>query len=180
MTTATFTITAIPSADLDRVRARGRDDFGNPVEVFVNQDDDGGTPLRCCLREAVPGEAVALIAYQPSHPGGPYAEVGPVFIHAEPCGGYAKANEYPQGFGGRRQLFRAYGSVGRQVHNVIVEPADVESTIADLLARPDTEFIHSRNVLAGCFMFVISRAQSDVDSNGLPRVRSGDRIRIER
>jgi len=166
MTSANFTISAIPSSDLDRVRARGRDDFDNAFAAFVNHDD-GGTPLRCCLRDAVPGEEVALIAYQPSDRGGPYAEVGPVFIHAEPCDGYAKVDAYPEAFRDRRQLFRAYGPTGRQVRNVIAEPSEVDSVIADLLGRPDVEFIHSRNVLAGCFMFVINRVQSDVGQGDL-------------
>lgn len=154
--TASFIVSAIPPSDLERIRARGSDDFGNPIEAFVNQSD-GETPLRCCLREAAAGEVVALIAYQPSDRGGPYAEVGPVFIHADPCAGYADVNAYPEGFRHRRQLFRAYGFGGEQVHNQIVEPTEVDSAIADLFARPDVEFIHSRNVLAGCYMFAIHR-----------------------
>ena len=155
MSTANFTVSAIPPSYLDRIRASGSDDFGNPLEAFVNQGV-GETPLRCCLREAGIGEMVALIAYQPSDRGGPYAEVGPVYIHAEPCDGY-QTNGYPEGFRRRRQLFRAYGFDGRQVHNQIIEPADTDSAISDLFQRPDVEFIHSRNVLAGCYMFAIHR-----------------------
>ena len=156
MSTANFTVSAIPPSYLGRIRASGYDDFGNPLTAFVSQGVDE-TPLRCCLREAGVGELVALIAYQPSDRGGPYAEVGPVFIHAEPCEGYQKSNRYPEGFRHRRQLFRAYGFDGRQVHNQIVEPADAESAITDLFQRPDVGFIHSRNMLAGCYMFAIHR-----------------------
>ena len=41
---------AIPVAELDVIRAAGRDEAGNPLEVQVHRD--GGAPLRCCLREA--------------------------------------------------------------------------------------------------------------------------------
>ncbi|HST84443.1 MAG TPA: DUF1203 domain-containing protein [Kineosporiaceae bacterium] len=157
MYTDNFAVSAIPPSHLRRIRAAEHDDFGNPVEVFVAQEA-GETPLRCCLREAGVGESVALIAHQPSDRGGPYAEVGPVFIHAEPCDGYQSANTYPEGFRRRRQLFRAYDVDGRQVHNQIVESTDdVSSVIAELFERPDVAFIHSRNVLAGCYMFAIHR-----------------------
>lgn len=151
-----FTVVAIAQADLDRIRIQGQDDFGNPLDVFVTQHA-GGTQLRCCLRYAFPGERVMLIAYRPSERGGPYAEVGPVFVHADRCAGYADSTEYPVSFRDRRRLFRAYGPDGRQVDNQIVEPAEVDAAIEELLGRPEIEFIHSRNVLAGCYMFTITR-----------------------
>src|ERR1035441_9971023 len=78
--TIKFLIEALDPAYLDRIRAEGVDDFGNSVVSIVNESAKG-TPLRCCLREADVGEKVALIAYQPAQVGGPYREVGPVFIH---------------------------------------------------------------------------------------------------
>jgi hypothetical protein len=158
MTVTGFTVSALPPAMVERIRARGEDDFGNRVEVVVNQDGERA-PLRCCLRVAEPGERMALIAYRPSDRGGPYAEVGPIFVHAEQCDGYPDPTAYPQAFRYKPQLFRSYGADGRQVHNEIVEPAEVDSAIVRLLERPDIEVIHSRNVLAGCYMFAISRVQ---------------------
>jgi hypothetical protein len=156
-TGAGFTVVAIAPADLDRIRIQGHDDFGNPLDVFVAQHTSG-TQLRCCLRYAVPGERAMLIAYRPSERGGPYSEVGPVFVHADRCAGYSDSTEYPVSFRDQRRLFRAYGPDGRQVDNQIVEPAEVDAAIEALLGRPEIEFIHSRNVLAGCYMFTITRA----------------------
>jgi uncharacterized protein DUF1203 len=153
MSTARFTVSAISPLDLHRIRSRRQDDFGNPLAVRVSQGEE---PLRCCLREASPGEQIALIAYRPADRGGPYAEVGPVFIHAERCVGYPNFTEYPVAFRHRRQLFRAYDEDGQQVHNQIVEPGCVDSALAELLDRPGVAFIHSRNVLAGCYMFTIT------------------------
>jgi hypothetical protein len=158
MTTHIFTIAAIPPDYLDRIRAQGQDDFGNPIVAFSNQDE-GQAPLRCCLRDAAAGERVALIAYRPAERGGPYAEVGPVFVHADRCEGYLDETAYPPGFRHRRQLFRSYDHEGQQVGNRIVESAEVNSAIAELLARPQVEVVHSRNVLAGCYMFAITRVQ---------------------
>jgi len=157
VTAIALRVDAIPDADLARIRGRGTDDFGNPVVVSV-VDEAGGTPLRCCLREAVPGERVALIAYRPSHIGGPYAEVGPVFIHAEACGGYTAPDRYPEGFRHRQQVLRAYDAEGRIVDAVIAQDGDeAESVCAALLSRPEIAYIHSRNVLYGCYMFTVRR-----------------------
>src|SRR5438445_8999790 len=54
---------AIPPGELDAIRAAGRDEAGNPLDVQVHRD--GGAPLRCCLREARAGERLLLIAYTP-------------------------------------------------------------------------------------------------------------------
>jgi hypothetical protein len=149
-----FRVTALPAGDLERIRARGADDFGNALEP-VTVTTTGGTPLRCCLRDAEPGERVVLIAYRPAAVGGPYAEVGPVFVHAEACAGYADEARYPEGFRARNQLLRAYDARGRQVENVVVDGPAAERAITDLLGRPGVAYLHSRNVLAGCYMFAV-------------------------
>ncbi len=151
-----FSVWALPVRDLERIRARGLDDFNNAVVVSTNQDKDG-IPLRCCLRGAAVGERVALIAFQPSAVGGAYAAVGPIFIHADSCAGYEDNDAYPVGFRPRRQLFRAYDVEGRQVDNQIVWGQQAETAIAKLFARPDIAYLHTRNHLAGCYMFTIAR-----------------------
>jgi len=159
MTTMTsmLRVDALAHDDLARIRARGTDDFDNPLIVTV-VDSAGGTPLRCCLREANIGERVVLIAYQPATVGGPYAEVGPVFIHAEACEGYTDAHRYPDSFRQRRQLLRAYDADGRIVDAMIAQNGDeAEGGCAAFFARPDVAYIHSRNVLYGCYMFTIRR-----------------------
>src|SRR5581483_1246012 len=67
-----FQILAIPPAELDGIRAAGRDVAGNGYRPTV--DRAGGSPLRCCLRLTRPGEQVALIAYRPAGTAGAYAE----------------------------------------------------------------------------------------------------------
>jgi hypothetical protein len=81
-----FRVEPIPADVLDQIRSTGRDEAGNVTSVRV--DTDGGSPLRCCLRDTEPGERMILFAYTPPGVTGPYAERGPVFAHAEPCPGY--------------------------------------------------------------------------------------------
>ena len=153
---STFTVHPIPADVLQRLRERGTDDHGNPVRLIV--DEEGGSPLRCCLTESLPGEQVALIAYSPFRKKSPYAEVGAVFVHAKECGGYPEHRGYPDSFRHRRQIFRAYGTTGDIVGATLVEPGgDVEGTITGFLSDPEVDFVHTRNVLYGCYMLEIRR-----------------------
>ncbi len=61
-----FQIHPVPADVLAQVGARGVDAVsGTPVEHLVAE---GGEPLRCCLRDADPGEDVMLFGYEPPLP----------------------------------------------------------------------------------------------------------------
>jgi hypothetical protein len=159
-----FVISPIGPTRLEAMR-RGRiDDAGEPFEVFDAGTD--GAPLRCCLREARSGDRLALIAYRPEGTSGAYRELGPVFVHGGACAGYPDKHSYPAGFLQRSQILRAYGEDGRIVGGLVVEGADAETGIRQLFARPDVAFLHSRNVIYGCYMFAIHRVSSDSSSDG--------------
>jgi hypothetical protein len=146
----------IPAGRLDELRAAAVDEAGNPLTAQA--DTDGGSPLRCCLRESAPGERVLLIAYTPPGTRGAYAERGPVFIHAEPCGGYLTPDRYPPALRHRQQVVRAYDREGRIADGVLVGDGDQAMTvIGELLARPDVMLVHLRNVGYGCYNFAVRR-----------------------
>jgi hypothetical protein len=152
----TLEYVAIPASELDVIRTAGQDEAGN--ELAVQVDADGGSPLRCCLRETLPGEKVLLIAYTPPGTAGAYAERGPVFIHAERCDGYQTSQEYPPGLSRRQQVVRAYDKQGRIAAGVLVaDGPHAEDAIADLLARPGIELVHLRNVGYGCYNFAVQK-----------------------
>ncbi len=155
-TAATLRYEPIPVAYLDHVRTAGLDEAGNPLVVRV--EDEGGHPLRCCLRDSRPGERVLLIAYTPPGGAGPYAERGPVFVHADACDGYADVDVYPPGLRHRRQVVRAYDTHADMGDGVLVDDgAEAERAVAELLARPEVEVVHVRNVVAGCYNFCVRR-----------------------
>jgi hypothetical protein len=145
---------AIPAEELDAIRAVGQDEAGNPLVAQVHRH--GGAPLRCCLREAQPGERLLLIAYTPPGTAGAYAERGPVFIHGDRCAGYRTPHEYPPGLIGRQQVVRAYDREGRIADGVLAaDGRQAQRVIADLLARPGVELVHLRNVGYGCYNFAV-------------------------
>jgi hypothetical protein len=154
---ATFTVEAIPAARLDEIRAHGTDEAGNPLAPQV--DTEGGSPLRCCLRETEPGERVLLIAYTPPGAAGAYAERGPVFIHAEACEGYPTPHAYPPALSHRQQVVRAYDRQGRITEGVLVADGEhARRVMAEMLSRPHVELVHLRNVGHGCYNFAVRRS----------------------
>ena len=151
--TGALTFEAIPAAELAEIRAAGRDEAGNSLTV---QADNGGSPVRCCLRETRPGERVMLIAYTPPGTAGAYAERGPVFVHADPCEGYPTPRRYPPGLRHRMQVVRAYDRQGRIADGMLAaDGLQAEAVIAEMLARPDVELVHLRNVGYGCYNFAV-------------------------
>lgn len=146
MTTTELLITPLPP------------DLGVGAPSDAVRSDLDGAPLRCCLRDSRPGEEVALVSAAPPGPRGAYAESGPVFVHARACAGPERGG-YPADWRGRRQVFRAYDDDGTIVGGEVVEPGDgQEEAAARLLAAPGVAFLHTRNVVHGCYMLRIDRA----------------------
>ena len=121
-------------------------------------DDDGGAPLRCCLRDSRAGERISLVAVTPEGPQGAYRETGPVFLHADGCSGPTDTG-YPEEFRRRTQVFRAYDHAGVIVGGEVVRPGSgQEEAAARLLADTDVAFLQTRNVVFGCYMLTIKRS----------------------
>jgi hypothetical protein len=127
-------------------------------EVRVRIDDEGGAPLRCCLRDSRPGERIALVAVSPEGPRGAYRETGPVFVHADPCPGPRQAG-YPEDFRRRPQVFRAYDWAGSITGGTVVAAGTGQEDAArELLSDPRVAFVQARNVVFGCYLLTIRRA----------------------
>ncbi len=172
MTTATRAATgfAVRPIAPDVVRQLlGTDDAGNLPCVLT--DEQGGAPLRCCLRPVRPGERFALVSYAPlrrwaretgARPGA-YDEVGPVFVHAEPCPGPAGTG-YPQWLATGNRVLRAYSADGRILGGRLLQgrpdgdTAAAEAVLAEMFDDPQVALVHARAVEFGCFTFEVRRA----------------------
>ena len=82
-----------------RLWAGGTDANGMAPERTVSDGD--GNPCRHCLDMIGAGEPMLVLAHRPFATVQPYAEVGPVFLHAEPCEARARTAtvEAPDGTG---------------------------------------------------------------------------------
>jgi hypothetical protein len=150
-----LTVHAIDPQRLEAVRKRGADDFRNPLTPHEATGE--GEPLRCCLRYASSGERIALISWAPFTTASPWREVGPVYVHAERCDGYAGPGLPPELRRGPRVL-RTYhpdGSMNYE-HNTLSGEDDLEPTLDRLLSEPDVAVVHVRTVLPQCFLYAVT------------------------
>ena len=160
-TTRTYIVRAIDPHVVAQLRIG--DDAGNAPRLVV--DDEGGSPLRCCLCLSRPGEHLLLTSYAPvrrwaqvtgAQPG-PYDELGPVFIHAEPCA-ESVGEDYPEEMRGQPRVLRGYGADGRIVDGRVVDEGEQpDAKLQDLLADPRVAVVHARALVFGCFTFAIDR-----------------------
>ncbi|MFE2432863.1 DUF1203 domain-containing protein [Streptomyces sp. NPDC059373] len=147
-------------------KLRDHDDAGNRPQLVV--DEEGGSPLRCCFGRSKPGETVALASYAPLRrwaeetgaAPGPYSEVGPVFVHAEDCGG-PTGSGFPADMRGDRRVLRAYTADGRILRGRYVEGGagrpTIEEELEELYRDPAVAAVHLRAVEFGCFLLETRR-----------------------
>ena len=129
---------------------------GAPDHAVVIPDSPQGYPCRHCLRWAQPGERVILFPFAAIPPGRPYAEIGPIFVHAEPCERYTATQEFPADFREAR-VFRAYNSKQDMIDAAVVNDRQPEAVIEKLLQNPEIAFVDVRSVTRGCYTFRIER-----------------------
>jgi hypothetical protein len=155
-TTTQLHVHAIDPARLDAVRRNGHDGHGN--DLVACAASGSGEPLRCCLRMAEPGERIALISFAPFEHASPWTEVGPVYVHAEPCDGPTGA-ELPAPLRTGPRLLRTYradDTMDYDHHTLVGEGEDLEPVLERLLSLPDVATVHVRTVLPQCFLFAVT------------------------
>ncbi|WP_338496783.1 DUF1203 domain-containing protein [Streptomyces sp. SJL17-4] len=167
-TAASTAYAARPIAPSALAELRVTDDAGRACAPYTVTE--GGDPLRCCLRRSAPGERIALVSYAPlrrwagetgAEPGA-YDEQGPVFVHAEECGGPAPSETYPFAHAGALRTLRRYDAAGRIVGGRLLEIPEATSegfdrAFGEAFADPAVALVHVRAVEHGCFLFEVRR-----------------------
>ena len=150
---------AIPSETTSDFRAGSNDANGQPPERQIS--DGSGLPCRHCLTDIRRGEPFLILAYRPFPEPQPYAEVGPIFLHADACDRYVEEAEVPPMFLDMAQLLiRGYDNDDRIIYGTgqIVATANLSEATANLLERPQVAYIHVRSASNNCFQCRIERA----------------------
>ena len=137
--------------------ARRAAEAGAPDHAVISVTSPNEAPCRHCLRWAQPGEQVVLFPYASIAHGRPYAESGPIFVHAAPCERYQAIDEFPAAFRQGR-VIRAYDREQNMIAGEIVNGREPETVIEKLFENPETEFIQVRSADRGCYTFGIARA----------------------
>lgn len=122
--------------------------------------DGGGVPCRHCLNDVAAGEPFLVLAHRPFPEAQPYAETGPIFIHAEPCERHGEAAGVPASFLSRaKMLIRGYGDDDRIVDGTgqVVPTTEIGAVARDLLAAPEVTYLHLRSASNSCYQCRIER-----------------------
>ncbi len=150
---------SMPTEEAEAYWAGAPDANGQKPEVHVSDGD--GVPCRHCLEYVEKGEPYLILAYRPFPTAQPYAEIGPIFLHAKPCVRSPETEELPAMFQhGESRLLKGYNAQDRIVYGTgeIVTSKDMNTAAARILAHEDVRYIHVRSSLNNCYSCRIDRA----------------------
>ena len=149
---------AMPT-DIARTYQSGQPDaYGRVPERRVSDGD--GVPCRHCLTDVAAGEDYLILAYRPFPDLQPYAETGPIFLHAAPCERHPEAGDTPDMFFKREHLLiRGYGQDDRILYGTgqVARSEDIAGIAASLLERSEIAYVHLRSASNNCFQCRIDR-----------------------
>jgi hypothetical protein len=149
---------AMPTEDAEILWNGGTDAYGLAPETMTSQGS--GYPCRHCLQNIEEGEELLVFAYRPFPGLQPYAETGPIFLHARRCDRYV-ANEIqpPVLQTSKDYILRGYGEDNRIVYGTgaVIATDDLVTYAQGLLVRDDIAYIHVRSARNNCYQCRIDR-----------------------
>ncbi|WP_274628646.1 DUF1203 domain-containing protein [Arvimicrobium flavum] len=143
---------ALPTNEVRSLQGGAADAYGATPERKISDGD--GVPCRHCLRNVEAGEPYLVLAYRPFPRLQPYAETGPIFLHAEPCARAPETDALPELFGKSKDyILRGYNSEDRIVYGTgrVTPTAEILAYAANLLERDDIAYVHMRSARNNCF-----------------------------
>ncbi|PTS86419.1 DUF1203 domain-containing protein [Pseudomonas sp. HMWF032] len=153
-------VCGISSDAAERIWQGGLDAHG---QLPVRQVAQGmANPCRHCLNLITPGTPKLILAYRPFTQLQPYAEVGPIFLHAEPCQHYDQA-QLPAWFAFLEPaLIRGYDSDDwiRYDTGQVVPGSALSKTCQQILSDLSVAYVHIRSKF-NCFQCRVERAHAD-------------------
>lgn len=151
--------TAMPTEDAETLWNGGADAYGLTPDTMVSTGP--GHPCRHCLANIDEGDELLVFAYRPFPGLQPYAETGPVFLHARPCRRYQAQEVIPTVLKTSPDfILRGYDQEHRIVYGTgaVTIKAAIESYAEQLLAYPEIAYVHVRSARNNCYQCRIDRA----------------------
>ena len=147
---------SLPTEVVRTFQNGGTDAHGHMPEKAVS---DGSTiPCRHCLSEVAKGDEYLILSYRPFPSEQPYAEQGPIFLHAKECPPYDDTDKLPDMYEPwAGVLLRGYGANDRIVYGTgqTVAPGKIAETAEAILATEGVSYIHARSATNNCYQFRI-------------------------
>ena len=156
-----FRIVPLSKEDAARIRATGRDDFGNEI---VEQVATGYGPCRVSLKPFTVGvDRRILASHSPFEIENAFNQPGPIFFHASDVDEYADVHRFPPEVKSDPVNFPltliGYSDDQRMVFAELVGDRDVDEMIEQVFdEHPGIAYLHARNAEPACFICKIERA----------------------
>ena len=151
-------IVALDTDLVRRLQNGGLDANGQKPERHVSPG--GMMPCRHCLSDIAAGAPYLILAHRPFPEAQPYAELGPIFLHADPCARHPDGPQLPRMFTTRESyLMRGYGRDDRIIYGTgrIIAPAKLAAAAGEAFADPRVSYIHVRSASNNCYQCRIDR-----------------------
>lgn len=150
-------IEGIPTEHYDHIWSGGADANGQPA--LVRRAEGLRNPCRHCLGLIREGDDKLVLAYRPFAAAQPYAESGPIFLHAHRCERY-EADAVPAWFAHvDLALVRGYGEDHwiRYETGRVVRGGEIAGACEAILADGAVAYVHVRSKF-NCFQYRVGRA----------------------
>ena len=149
---------ALPTEAVRALQRGGPDAYGRMPERMISDGD--GVPCRHCMRNVAQGDAYLVLAFRPFLELQPYAETGPIFLHAEECERAAEGSTLPEMLASSDYIVRGYGRDDRIVYGTgaVIATDGIAARAGELFERDDVAYIHVRSARNNCSQCRIERA----------------------
>jgi hypothetical protein len=150
---------AMPTEEARAFQGGEPDAYGNPPEKKVS--DGSGVPCRHMLQAVAAGEEYLVLAYRPFPALQPYAETGPIFLHARECSRAPEGDVLSPMFRDTPDyILRGYGADDRIVYGTgaVVPTHQICGRAHELLEREEVAYVHMRSARNNCYQLKIERA----------------------
>lgn len=149
---------AMPTDEARAFQAGAPDAYGMRPERRTSDGD--GVPCRHCLQSVRAGEDYLVLAYRPFPKLQPYAETGPIFLHAKECERAPETDVIPEMFRATPDyILRGYGHDDRIVYGTgaVTSTHMICNRAHELLERDDIAYVHMRSARNNCYQCRIER-----------------------
>lgn len=148
---------ALETVLVEALRGGASDANGQHPERQVSP---GRAPCRHCLEDIAEGEPMLVAALRPFPRPQPYAEVGPIFLHADACPRGGGDDRIPPFLDSPEYIVRGYGRDDRIAYGTgrIVATPDIPRIAGELLDDARIAYVHVRSATNNCYHCRIERA----------------------
>jgi hypothetical protein len=150
-------VRGIETGYVDAIRHGGRDANGQAALSVTAQG--AANPCRHCLGLIAEGEQKLVLAHRPFNELQPYAEVGPIFLHAQACERY-DSDRLPAWFVYLQPaIIRGYGYDDWILYETgsVVDGGDLTRVCEEILGITSVAYVHIRSKYS-CFQCRVDRA----------------------